>query len=104
MGQQMNAIGAALRPSGSPGGPKVENRREPRCRSSLRSGHIADGPRGFICNCVVRDYSTKGARLLLPKNVLAPKFIWFYDDEQKKAIRAEVRWQKGQEIGIFKMM
>ena len=40
----------------------------------------------------------------MPKNVLAPKFIWFYDDEQKKAIRAEVRWQKGQEIGIFKMM
>lgn len=82
----------------------VDHRREPRYRTRLRSGSISSGHKGLICDCVIRDYSSKGARLLLPKNVVPPKFIWFYDDETQKAVRAEVRWQKGQEIGIMKLL
>jgi hypothetical protein len=83
---------------------KAENRREPRCRSRLRSGHLSDGGRGFICNCVIRDHSTQGARLLLPPNISLPRRVWFYDDDLKKAVRVEVRWQRGQEIGILKLV
>ena len=104
MGHHDKSVGADFPlPAGLSGVRLAENRREPRCRSRLRSGHLSDGARGFICNCVIRDYSTKGARLLLPPNITLPNRVWFYDDELKKAVRVEVRWRKGQEIGILKL-
>jgi hypothetical protein len=105
VGSQDKSIGAApTRPNCSSASLKAENRREIRHPARLRSGHIADGPRGFICDCVIRNHSAKGARLLLPPNVSLPRCVWFYDDDLKKAVRAEVRWQKGQEVGILKFL
>jgi hypothetical protein len=105
MGQENKTVGADF-PLAAGLSPvrTAENRREPRCRTHLRSGHLSDGTRGYICDCIIRDYSTKGARLLLPPNITLPKRLWFYEDELKKAVRVEVRWRKGQEIGVLKLI
>ncbi len=77
-------------------------RSEPRFRTHLRSGRIFDLQQRFICDCVIRDRSSNGARLLLPKNVTTPNLIVFLDEELKEFIRAEVRWRQDREIGIQK--
>jgi hypothetical protein len=89
-------------PPATRGFPK-HRRREPRHRTHLRSGYITDVLHRFICDCFIRDYSTKGARLILPRDILAPNRIWFFDDEVKKPVMADVRWRRGQEIGIQKI-
>jgi hypothetical protein len=78
-------------------------RSEPRFRTHLRSGRIYDLQQRFICDCVIRDRSSHGARLLLPKNVTPPNMICFLDEELKEFLRAEVRWRQDREIGIFKL-
>jgi hypothetical protein len=78
-----------------------DNRAEPRYPVHLRSGRIADAQRKLICHCVVRDRSARGARLILPSNVCVPDRIWFYDDEFKACVKAEVRWRGSQELGIL---
>jgi hypothetical protein len=55
-----------------------------------------------VCYCVVRDYSAKGARLLIPPNISVNGLIWFCEDGSEQAVLAEVRWQRGREIGILK--
>jgi hypothetical protein len=82
--------------------PQHNNRSEPRQKVRLRAGHIADWQSRLICACVIRDHSTKGARLLLPANVWTPDVVWFYETDIKDAVRAKVRWRRGQEIGILK--
>jgi hypothetical protein len=69
----------------------------------LRAGQISDRQHHFICDCVVRDRSKGGARLLLPRNIKVPLLIWFYDEEYGEAVKAEVRWRRNQEIGILKL-
>ncbi|WP_158814324.1 PilZ domain-containing protein [Methylocapsa sp. S129] len=76
-------------------------RAEPRQRLHLRSGEVADQLHRFICDCVIRDRSIRGARLVLPRNVSVPDQIWFYDAEFKASARAEVKWRADQEIGIY---
>jgi hypothetical protein len=78
-----------------------DDRTEPRRRVHLRGGEIADRQHKFICDCVIRDRSTRGARLRLPKNVSVPHEIWFYDHEFKVSLKAEVRWRGDLEIGIY---
>jgi hypothetical protein len=89
------------------GGKLSESRRpeisrcEPRHRGHLRHGEIADLQRRVICECLICDRSSKGARLRLPKNVSVPDQIWFHDDQVNAPVRAQVRWRRNQEIGIF---
>jgi len=78
-----------------------DNRLDPRYPVHLRSGKIADAQRRLICHCVVRDRSARGARLVLPSNVSVPDRIWFYDDEFKASVKAEVRWRGNQDLGIL---
>jgi hypothetical protein len=78
-----------------------DNRADPRYPVHLRSGKIADAQRKLICHCVVRDRSARGARLVLPSNVSVPDRIWFYDDEFKASVKAEVRWRGSQDLGIM---
>lgn len=81
-----------------------DKRSEPRFRTHLRSGRIYDLQQRFICDCVIRDRSHNGARLLLPKNVKMPhNFICFLDEELNEFLRAEVRWRQDREIGILKL-
>ena len=92
---------AMQRPAPSQSRQSRDNRAEPRYRVHLRSGEIADQNHRFICNCVIRDRSVRGARLLLPKNVSTPDEIWFHDHERKAPVKAQVRWRMNREIGIY---
>jgi hypothetical protein len=80
-----------------------DKRRELRYPTKLRSGRIYDPQQRLICHCVVRDRSTNGARLLLPKNVTPPNQICFFDEELRELFRAEIRWRQDREIGILKL-
>ena len=100
-GVSFERVGRASTPQPRP--PPRDNRREQRYRTQLRSGRIYDQHQRFICACVVRDRSSQGARLLLPKNVTPPRQICFLDEELGEVFRAEVRWRQDREIGILKL-
>src|SRR5260370_34737137 len=102
MVQRSKACEDRLTPAGALRRPR-DKRVEPRYISRLHGGHLSDGGRGFICACVVRDHSKTGARLLVPPDVSLPKRLWFYDDDIKQAVRVEIRWHRGQEVGIMKL-
>ena len=84
------------------------NRAEPRQQVRLRAGHIADWQRRPICDCVIRDHSTKGARLLLPANVSTRSVIWFYENDikgrrQGKVDGAEARRDRHSEMSVRRL-
>ncbi|THD47190.1 MAG: PilZ domain-containing protein [Bradyrhizobium sp.] len=78
----------------------AERRCEPRHRVRLQSGRILDPRCRPICNCVIRDLSKGGARLLTPPTAEVSNNILFFDDQKQQMASAEVRWRKGQEMGI----
>ncbi len=81
-------------------GPRQKQRRsEARIRTRLRTGVISDLQQSFICECLIYDRSLHGARLKLPPNIHAPGTFIFDDGEG--AVRAQVRWRRDAEIGIF---
>jgi len=83
-------------------GMRLIKRSEPRFQTHLCGGRIYSRQQLLVCYCLVRDYSGKGARLLLPLDTLASGLIWFCEDGSEAAVWAEVRWQREREIGILK--
>src|SRR6202453_1320518 len=83
--------------------PRPLKRSEPRFRTRLCGGRIYSRQQYPVCYCVIRDHSAKGARLLLPPDISVSGLIWFCEDGSGEAVWAEVRWQRGREIGIRKL-
>ncbi|MER0236524.1 response regulator [Fulvimarina sp. MAC8] len=77
-----------------------KERRKERRRRVMKRGQIVYGSHGLTIMCKVRDQSEGGARLRLDSWVAAPKTLELRiigSDFQKPA---ELRWQKGLDIGI----
>jgi hypothetical protein len=79
----------------------VNTRTEPRYRAHLRGGRIFDAEDDFVATCLICDRSARGARLRLPASIFVPVEIIFYDDGVLKPVRAQVRWRRNDELGIF---
>ena len=78
-----------------------DKRCEPRFRTRLRSGQLYDKENNFISICILRDRSTRGARLAVPRHVYLPPEFLFFDDELKTVSRVQLRWRRGDELGIL---
>lgn len=80
--------------------PAKDRRANPRQRTRLRSGKIADGEGRFVTECLIHDLSSNGARLRHPTRTVLPARIYVYDDQSSALRYALVLWRKGHETGV----
>ena len=77
----------------------VERRRSARQKSFLR-GMIYFNNRRNAVDCLVRDISPYGARLIFSDAVTTPDVLDLYIPQKEQTIRVNVVWRHGQEVGV----
>ncbi|HEY0568466.1 MAG TPA: PilZ domain-containing protein [Xanthobacteraceae bacterium] len=76
------------------------NRRSaPRQKSFLR-GLIYFNNRRNVLDCLIRDISAGGARLIFSDAVTTPDALELYIPQKEQTLRAQVQWRQGQEVGV----
>jgi uncharacterized protein YceH (UPF0502 family) len=76
-----------------------ERRRVPRHKSLLR-GRIYYNNRNSSADCLVRDISSHGARLIFADEMPLPQTVELYVPHREQTYRAHLVWQRGSEAGI----
>jgi hypothetical protein len=77
----------------------LERRRVTRQKSFLR-GMIYFNNRRNVVDCLVRDISTYGARLIFSDSVTTPDLLDLYIPQKEQTLRVHVIWRHGQEVGV----
>jgi len=77
----------------------VERRRAARQKSFLR-GMIYFNNRRNVVDCLVRDISPYGARLIFSDAVTTPDMLDLYIPQKEQTLRVHVIWRQGQEVGV----
>ena len=77
----------------------VERRRIARQKSFLR-GMIYFNNRRNAVDCLVRDISPYGARLIFSDAVTTPDVLDLYIPQKEQTLRVHVIWRLGQEVGV----
>lgn len=76
------------------------NRREAQRQRSFLQGRIYFNGRRSSADCTIRDITESGARLAFATAVAVPEVIELHIPHRRECYRAEVRWQRGREIGV----
>jgi hypothetical protein len=76
-----------------------ERRRAARQKSFLR-GRILFNNRRTAVDCLIRDISATGARLIFSDAVSIPDLVDIYIPQKEQTLRAHVQWRHGQEVGV----
>ena len=77
----------------------VERRRTARQKSFLR-GMIYFNNRRNVVDCLIRDISPYGARLIFSDAVTTPDVLELYIPQKEQTLRVHVIWRHGQEVGV----
>src|SRR5882757_4408350 len=77
----------------------VERRRITRNKSFLR-GMIQFNNRRNVVDCLIRDISPYGARLIFSDAVTTPDVLDLYIPQKEQTLRTHVIWRHGQEVGV----
>ncbi len=78
---------------------RIERRRVARQKSLLR-GQIFFNNRRNVVDCIVRDISVFGARLIFSDAVSTPDVLELYIPQKEQTQRVHVIWRIGQEVGV----
>ena len=76
-----------------------ERRRAVRQKSFLR-GNIQFNNGRSSADCLIRDITIYGARLVCSDSVTTPDVIDVYIPQKEQTLRAHVIWRHGQEMGV----
>jgi hypothetical protein len=76
-----------------------ERRRSVRQKSFLR-GCVYFNNRRNAFDCLIRDISDKGARIIFSDTVSVPDTVDLYIPQKEQTVRARVEWRHGDEIGL----
>jgi PilZ domain-containing protein len=76
-----------------------ERRQSTRQKSFLR-GCIYFNNRRSSTDCLIRDISPTGARLIFSDTVTIPDLVDLYIPQKEQTLRARVQWRHGDEVGI----
>jgi hypothetical protein len=76
-----------------------ERRRSVRQKSFLRGCVYFNKRRGAL-DCLVRDISDQGARIIFSETVSVPDIVDLYIPQKEQTLRAHVQWRHGDEIGL----
>jgi hypothetical protein len=85
--------------TGQPERRTEERRRVPRQKSFLR-GMIYYNNRRNAVDCLIRDISPYGARLIFSDLVTTPDVLDLHIPQKDQTLRIHVIWRHGQEIGV----
>ena len=77
----------------------AERRRTARQKSFLR-GMIYFNNRRNAVDCLIRDISTYGARVIFSDSVQTPDVLDLYIPQKEQTLRSHVIWRNGTEVGI----
>ena len=77
----------------------VERRRIARQKSFLR-GMIYFNNRRSVVDCLIRDISPYGARLIFSDTVTTPDVLDLHIPQKEQTLRSHVIWRHGQEVGV----
>lgn len=77
----------------------AERRVAPRQKSFLRGCVYFDKRRRSL-DCLIRDFSEHGARIIFSENVSVPDAVELSIPQKQKTLRARVQWRHGDEIGL----
>jgi len=77
----------------------TERRRIARQKSFLR-GMIYFNNRRSVADCLIRDISPYGARLIFSDTVTTPDLLDLYIPQKEQTLRAQVIWRVGHEVGV----
>jgi hypothetical protein len=77
----------------------VERRRTARQKSFLRGIVYFDNRRNAV-DCLVRDISAYGARLVFSDAVTTPDVLDLYIAHKEQTLRVHVIWRQGEEVGV----
>jgi hypothetical protein len=78
----------------------LDRRGAKRYPARLCSAKLLDGRFKFSGDCLIRDESATGLRLLLVKRTRLPHKFALYDDQTKDVLRVAVVWQRGNTVGV----
>jgi PilZ domain len=76
-----------------------ERRIAQRQKSFLR-GCIYYNNRRSATDCLIRDISPTGARLIFSDTVTVPDMVDLYIPQKEQMLRAHVQWRHGDEVGV----
>src|SRR5215218_7341744 len=76
-----------------------ERRKVTRHKSFLR-GMIYFNNRRNVVDCLIRDISPHGARLIFSDAVTTPDSLDLYIPQKDETLRIHVIWRHGQEVGV----
>jgi PilZ domain-containing protein len=77
----------------------TERRRSVRHKSFLR-GMIYFNNRRNVVDCLIRDISPYGARLIFSDSVSTPDVLDLYIPQKEQTLRIQVIWRHGEEVGV----
>lgn len=77
----------------------MEQRRQPRLRVFLK-GRIHFNNGASSIDCLVRDMSSTGARLLLSETATLPDRFDLFIPQKERTFRAQLRWRREEGIGV----
>src|SRR6185503_4618186 len=83
----------------------IEPRRKLLCRATRRQksflrGSIHFNNRRSVVDCLIRDISPYGARLIFSDTVTTPDVLELYIPQKEQTLRVHVIWRHGQEVGV----
>jgi hypothetical protein len=76
-----------------------ERRGSTRQKSFLR-GCIYFNNRRSAFDCLIRDISERGARLIFSDTVSVPDVMDLYIPQKEQTLRVQVEWRHGREVGV----
>jgi hypothetical protein len=76
-----------------------ERRRVTRQKSFLR-GCVYFNNRRSAFDCLIRDLSDKGARIVFSDTMSLPDVVELYIPQKEQTVRARVEWRHGGEVGL----
>src|SRR5215470_3708027 len=69
-------------------------------RKSFLRGCIYFNNRRSAVDCLVRDVSQTGARLIFSDTVSVPDVVDLHIPQKDQMLRAHVQWRRGEELGV----
>lgn len=78
----------------------MSERRKISRRKSFLRGRIYFNKHRNSVDCLIRDISGEGARLIFSDAVSVPDIIDLYIPQKEQTLRAHVHWRFGEELGV----
>lgn len=78
----------------------MSERRNTTRKKAFLQGRIYFNNRRSALDCLIRDISDTGAKLIFSDSVQTPDSIELYVPQKEQTLRAEVQWRRGEEIGV----